>query len=228
GPRHLVDVEQPSHMPAASPLERGPGRAVEIPISVPAPPGGVPGVEVVLHHRSRYDGHVIGQTRVERRHQAVRCYSPISLEVRDLAFGVRSSVGTSRGVDHHVLADDRPQRSLELLLDGAPALPRPRRHLPINGEDSPPVCRVRRHLPMSGEDSPSLLLPTREALPVVLQHDFDIHLSTDPNGSQSTSSMITTGAASPRRGPLWMIRVYPPGRSASRGIRFEKSRSTTS
>src|SRR5207247_2283272 len=40
--------------------------------------------------------------------------------------------------------------------------------------------------------------------------------------------MITIGAASPNRGPLWMIRVYPPGRSESLGTRFENNLSTTS
>src|SRR2546430_3559809 len=40
--------------------------------------------------------------------------------------------------------------------------------------------------------------------------------------------MITIGAASPNRGPLWMNRVSPPGRSARRGMRLENSLSTTS
>src|SRR6266581_4898111 len=48
--RHRIDIEAGSNVPAAPPLEGGPGRAVQVAVSVPPPPGRVPSVEVIRHH----------------------------------------------------------------------------------------------------------------------------------------------------------------------------------
>jgi hypothetical protein len=98
-----------------------------------------------------------------------------------------AGVRAARGVDHVVLACELTQRAFELCLHRAAV---------------------------------SLLLPAGKVTAVVLEHDFDIHFLTGAhplpsplplggrgNTSQSTNSMITIGAESPFRGPLWMIRV---------------------
>jgi hypothetical protein len=149
-------------------------------------------MKIVGYRLGGQNRHVGGQPRVQRRHHPVRRDPPVGLKVHDLAFGMRAGVGAAGGVDLVVLARDLVQRSLQLGFDCSPS---------------------------------RLLLPAGETRPVVLKHDFDIQLLTLVMGippphpalcatfpamrgsDQSTNSIITIGAASPRRGPLWMIRV---------------------
>src|SRR5919201_6375446 len=83
-------------------------------------------------------------------------------------------------------------------------------------------------------------LPAVIARALVLEHQLDVHTRSGVGVHvhclakvnalvhRSTSSTRTISAPSPWRGPIFKTRVYPPGRSAMRGMSLVKSLSVTS
>src|SRR5260370_4262473 len=57
--RHRIDVEPGAHVPAAPSLKAGPGRPVQVALSLPPPPRRVPSVEVIRNHLGAERGHVV-------------------------------------------------------------------------------------------------------------------------------------------------------------------------